>query len=141
MVSLRDWDKRRGTVPPKSSGFADLILSQDQRNLYVGLISMDFMDESIYAGKNLPDTDRADLNIRIGKIHLRLRFGGKKAPQIVDLPGAIATQIPGIKTQLMVKIPRPAIAATFGPTKVSGTLTSHARAERMQWDCTVNAAK
>jgi hypothetical protein len=133
-VSLRDWDKSLGTVLPKTSGFADLILSQDAESLYVGLIAMDFMDEAIYEGKTLPDADRADLNVRIGKVHLRVRFGGKKPVEITGVPGATVTQIAGIKSQLMIKIPG---AVPRGPVKVSGTLLSHARAERMEWDTTV----
>ncbi len=133
-ASLKDWIKPTGTVPPKTSGFADLLLSQDAGNLYVGLIAMDFMDESIYAGKTLPDADRADLNVRIGKIHLRVKFGGKKPVEVIGAPGASVTQITGIKSQLMIKIPG---GIPRGPVKVSGTLLSHARAERMEWNTTV----
>jgi len=134
-VSLRDWDKRRGTVPPKASGFGDLILSKDSGNLYVGLIAMDFMDENIYAGKTLPDQDRAELKVRIGKTQVHVKFGGKQPAEIIGLPGATVTQIAGLKTQLMIKVPG---AVTRGPLKVSGTLTSHSRAERMEWDTVVN---
>jgi hypothetical protein len=112
-----------------------LILSKDSGNLYVGLIAMDFMDENIYAGKTLPDQDRAELNVRIGKTQVRVKFGGKKQAEIIGFPGATVTQIAGLKTQLMIAVPG---AVTKGPLKVSGTLTSHSRAERMEWDTVVN---
>ncbi|MHB8635927.1 MAG: hypothetical protein ACYC96_05585 [Fimbriimonadaceae bacterium] len=137
--ALLHWNRGRAYVPsPSREQWADLYASYDSSNLYVGLVAMEFIDESLYSSGKLPEQDRPTLTLRIGAWHATIRFNGKAEKAVCSDPNVEIAENPGLKHTLVLRIPsrvlgpRALLAGRRVPLK--GALTSHGHGFRMTWN-------
>ncbi|HEV2329983.1 MAG TPA: hypothetical protein VGY56_14475 [Verrucomicrobiae bacterium] len=142
-LALADWDRERGFVKPISKfPIADLYVCWDQKAVYLGLYAEDFVEPDYYRTKIVPEIDRAQWIVSLGKpskpIHVRL---GPGAPPICDEPAATVANESGdyMNTRNIAAIELP--AKLFGKTEFkigdriefNSTYFTQARADRVEW--------
>ena len=142
-LALADWDRQRGFIKPGSKfPVADLYVCWDQKAVYLGLYAQDFVEADYYRDKIVPEADRAEWTVTIGKtdkpIHIRL---GPDAPPICDEPAVRVVNDSGeyMNTRNIAGVELPAML--FGKTafkagdtvKIESTYFTQARAERVEW--------
>ena len=135
---LLNWDRDQGQVKSNSKDrWADLYLSHDHENLFVGLVPMEYGDPSLYENGKMPEQDRPLLELKIGAWSGSVRYGfSSRAKATTGI--AEVDERPGLKHMLTIRIP----AAVIGdPNFKSGqrihlraVLTSHGRGYTMSWD-------
>jgi hypothetical protein len=143
-LALKDWDRERGFVKPDSKfPVADLYVCWNKQAIYLGLYAQDISETDYYRNKIIPEVDRAEWSISIGKtrktIHARLGPGGppvcdEPAMHIVSLSGAYYSNTRNIAA---LELP----AKLFGKTefKPGDTIEfdsiffTQARADRVEW--------
>lgn len=134
---LLHWDRSRGYVTSESKEqWADLYLTYDSQNLYVGLVPMEYSDSNLFEGAKMPKEDWPRLVLQVNKWHGQVQYGGSGAA--ILSPGIAAVrERPGLKHMLVLRIP----VDTLGMSKLSrGThitlkanLDSHGRGYQMTW--------
>jgi hypothetical protein len=68
--ALENWDRERGFVSPVSeTPIADLYLCWDKKAVYVGLYAQDIVELEYYRNKTLPEIDRAEWLVTVGKVN------------------------------------------------------------------------
>lgn len=142
-LALADWDHERGFVKPASKfPVADLYVCWDGKAVYLGLYGADFGEADYYRDKIVPEVDRAQWIVTIGKtnepIHVLLGPGG---PPICDKPAVRVVNDSGdyMNTRNIAAIELP--AKIFGKTafKPGDTIEfksmylTQARADRVEW--------
>lgn len=140
LQSLKQWDRKRGFVPSQTRlATADLYLSWDAENLYLGLFAMDFMDEEIYAGGSVPESERSLWKVKIGRTGktIEVRFGGKGRAVQSNITEVEARELPGLKHSVMIRVPRRLFSATPLTAKtvleLTASLVLHSGSAKMTW--------
>jgi hypothetical protein len=130
-AGLRNWDRADGLVRPgKGIPIGDLYVCADQRYLYLGVYSMEYLDESIYEGDRIPESERSSCAVTVAGKSFIVRFAGKDRKPTCDGPGVEVFETPGLKDTLIVRVPRAGLPAD---TQLVMTLTSHGRVYSANW--------
>jgi hypothetical protein len=144
-TGLLAWDKRGMRVSgahalPRSVPFADLYAAWDAKFLYLAIYAADFVDAKLYPGDVIPAEER---------MLWTLQFEGQVTPVEIRFgPGGDATagseplQLFHSSTSTRHTVAAKLSASRFGKSefvpgdflKLTSRLTSHSRAEEMQWD-------
>lgn len=133
-AGLLHWDRARSLIAPSwGTPFADLYASWTPDALYVGLFAMDFIEERLYPQGRLPESERPTWTVWTPGMDRRVtvRYGGAKRKVAVDVPGIEATELPGLKHTVILRIPKRLIQGRR--LRIEARLESHGRAERMSW--------
>jgi hypothetical protein len=121
---------------------ADLYLCWDKDAVYLGLYAQDIVEENYYRNKIVPEVDRAQWTISIGKtdrpIHARL---GPGAPPKCDEPAVRLVNLSGVymNTRNIAAMELP--ARLFGKERfqmgdtveLDSVFFTHGRADRVEW--------
>ena len=140
--ALEDWNREQGFVKPTSDfPVADLYVCWDKSAVYVGLYAQDIVEPAYYRNKVVPEIDRAEWIVSVGKdkpIHVRL---GPGAPAICSEPATRVANLSGIymNTRNVAALELP--AKLFGKERfragdeieLSSTFFTHCRADRVEW--------
>ncbi|HVT12112.1 MAG TPA: hypothetical protein VHE55_07580 [Fimbriimonadaceae bacterium] len=131
MAGLKAWPRDAGFLPPDSPfPTADLYVAADGDYLYLGLYSMEYMDESLYAGGKVPESERSRWVIQLGDAApIEIRFGGKDRPPIPSNASVGLHEIPGLRNTLIARIPRPAGTEVV----LHSRFETHSRGEFVSW--------
>lgn len=146
MEALRAWDRERGFTPCHTSDpTADLYLCWDHDAVYVGLYSMDIVENGFYRDKQIPEIDRAEWTLRPAQgAPIRIRIGAGRPPRVQEAAASApieAFDLSGVDHDVrniaVVRLP----AALFGlkelhagdAIRLSSRLATFARAYRMEW--------
>lgn len=148
MKSLLTWDRPRSLIAPsKGIPFGDLYAAWQPDALYIGVYSMDYADEKLYEGGKMPDADRPSFTIKVSGMAqpITVRFGGDKRKATADVPGIEVSSTSELKSTLIVRIPtallgKQAIAAGI-QLNLAAHLTSHSKAEEMEWKQSIRLVK
>jgi hypothetical protein len=118
-LALREWDRERGFVKPVSEfPLADLYVCWNPETFYLGLYAQDVVEEALYRNKMVPESDRAEWAVVIGKprrtIRARIGAGG---PVVINEPTVRMAQLSGVnlKTRCVAAMAVP--ASFFGRTR------------------------
>jgi hypothetical protein len=138
---LLHWNRSRGYITSDSKEqWADLYLTYDARNLYVGLVPMEYSDANLFEDGKMPKVDLPRLVLQINKWHGQVQYGGSGAAILT--PGiAEIRERPGLKHMLVLRIP----VDTLGLSKwdpgthitFKANLDSHGRGYQMTWQKTL----
>ncbi len=82
-LALKDWDRERAFVSPTSEfPLADLYISWSEKAIYLGLYSQDIVEDAYYQDKIVPEVDRAEWIVSVGKpgIAIRARIDAGQNP-------------------------------------------------------------
>lgn len=140
MSGLKNWPRSTGWVDSDSrAAFADLYTCADREALYVGLYAMEYMDEKLYAGGAIPESERPQFTLGIAGLAqpISIRFMGKNRKPTVNTPAITVTEVPGMRHSLMIRIPAFMLGmrALEPNTRIqlAAMLTSHSRGYRTHW--------
>lgn len=134
MKGLKEWPRDRAFVASATKlPFGDLYVTWDKDALYVGLIAMDYMDESLYEGHKVPEGERSTWNIRVPGKKVTIRFGGAKRTATCSDPNVQIFETPALKHVLIAKIPIRGGLAPDMRTNISSDLSTHSRRQTMSW--------
>ena len=141
--ALQDWDREGGFVKPASEfPMADLYICWNRDALFLGLYSLDIVEDAYYHNRFVPKADRAEWTVRIaGRDQpVRARLGAGLAP-LINEPSARVSNLSGVNLDVRniacLELP----ARLFGRSRLRAgdtvefvaTLTSHAQAYRVEW--------
>lgn len=132
MKGLKTWDREATFIPPSTPmPLADLYITQDKTSIYIGGIAMDYADDSLYENKKIPEQDRPAYTIKLTgyKSPIVVRYGGNKQRPTCSDPRAEITEVPALKHQIVIKLPRPKEPVLT----LEAEWTAHSRAERVAW--------
>jgi|GEM_PF-490997 len=132
MEGLKNWPREKGFISGPEKAFGDLYVCQDEKNFYLGVIEMDYMDEGLYEGHHVPEGERSHLHIA-GKsltAPIDVRFGGDKQKATVNRPDVQIAEVSGLQYTVILQIPRTAIP---GGESFKVTLENHSRSNTMTW--------
>ncbi|MGH7950555.1 MAG: GDSL-type esterase/lipase family protein [Limisphaerales bacterium] len=142
-LALKDWDRERGFVKPVSEfPIADLYACWDSKAVYLGLYAQDITDADYYRDKIVPEVDRSQWIISLGKtqkpIHVQIGPGG---PPVCDQAGIRVVNLAGeyMNTRNIAALALP--AKLFGKTEFKpgdtiefdSTFFSQCRADIVKW--------
>ena len=139
LAGLRNWDLAKSFVPAKTrSPMGDLYISWSQDYLYLGLIAMDYVDESLYAGGKLAPEDRALWTVSInGGKPIEIRFQGEKQAVASSDASVKLSEIGGLKHQVVAAIPIPKRLVAGSKLNLACELFTHGRADHVVWKSTL----
>ena len=141
---LRGWNKELSFVDPAANldaslPFADLYACWDFKNLYLAVHTVDFAEPKLYAHGIIPETERMTwtLDLGNGRQPVEIRFGGSGKANVNSPAVGVREWTNSVRFTLLVKVP----AALLGKEKLrtgdsltlNARLTSHSRAETMDW--------
>ncbi len=140
---LKHWDRERGFVKPVSDfPLADLYVCWTPQALYLGLHSLDIIEDAYYRSRSVPKSDRPLWTIRLGgQDAVRARLGAGREPLISD-PGIHLQNLSGVNLNVhnvaLMELP----ASRFGKEEfkpgdtivLSSTLLTHCQAYRVDWE-------
>jgi hypothetical protein len=133
---LRFWPRTEGWVKPgQKAAFGDLYLSQDSEALWVGTVCSDYMDERLYEGDRIPEEERPTFTLNLPGMYapLVVRFSGKDRKASVSSSEVTVSEWPGLKHQLVIRIPWGLMGGRPANLKVKAEMTQHSRAAAMSW--------
>jgi hypothetical protein len=142
MKILGDWDRERGFVPPASRlPLADMYVCWAPDALYLGLYAYDFVEDSYYRDKQIPEADRMEWSVRVPArpAPIRARIGAGRAPNVEATRVTVAapSRAGDVRNVAIMKLPATAFgkSALRAGDRVSfhAILLSHARAYRAEW--------
>lgn len=141
---LVHWNKGRSFIANSASepagwNFADAYACWNSRYLYLAVYASDFFEPLLYSGGKIPESEQMTLTLAFEnqKSPLRLRFGTKNAATFEGTPVWLREWSSPTRNTALLKLP----AAAFGKKRLragdvlslDATLSSHSRAERMEW--------
>jgi len=143
LLALKHWDRERGFMKPVSEfPLADLYVCWNKKAIYLGLYAQDIVEKAFYRDKQVPEVDRAEWTISIGRenkpIHARIGSGAKPVLSEADLRVAsVSGAYMNTRTIVAVEIP----ASRFGRDRFKSgdsiELTSifftHCRSDKVEW--------
>jgi len=138
-ATLLRWPRSVAVVRSnQGDAFADLFAVQTKDALYIALYAMDFADESLYVGGNIPESERSLWNLKVGNLKIGIRFGGqagKGKPLSLKIigNGVQAIEKPDLKHTIILKVPFSALGGRTSKLSLTGLLQSHSRGESMGW--------
>jgi hypothetical protein len=142
-LALGHWDRERGFVRPCSLlPLADLYLAWSPESIYLGLLSLDPIEEACYRDGRIPEVDRPQWTVEVDgpREPIRLRLGAGLPPSgapegatVVSLSGKEV----GVRMVAALRLP----AQLFGRKeltegdsfRLSSSLMTYARAHRVEW--------
>jgi len=133
---LKNWPRNASFVPSATTlPFGDLYATWDDGHLNLGLLAMDYMDESLWPGRRIPESERSTWRIEIGGLAkpIVVRFCGDKRKAVCDAPKVEIFENPGLKHALVVRIPMSVGLHTGQTIELKSQLTTHGRKEQMVW--------
>lgn len=140
-AGLRFWDKARGFVASNAKfPFADLYACWDARRLYLAVHAADFVDKNLYAGGQIPQTERAEWVIARGpgRKPVRVRFGPGGAARVEGPAAFCRDQADSTRFTVWIALPASAFVrrsfAAGDALRLRATLTAPGRTRRMAWD-------
>jgi hypothetical protein len=142
-LALKAWDREHGYVEPSSEfPMADLYLCWSPETVYFGLFAQDVVEEGFYRDKKVPEADRAEWTVRLGKggRTIRARIGAGAKP-VINEPLVQMAHHSGVElvTRCMAAMALPASLfdrACFrsGDRIVfTSSFHTHCRAYRVEW--------
>jgi hypothetical protein len=150
MHALKNWDRQRGFVPPRSvHPRGDLYVCWSPDALYLAAYIIDIVAPDYYRGGNVPEEDRAQWTIRVnGGEPILVRLGSGKPPAVSDsslrieslggtyhdVRSIAAIELP--VAHLEKKILRPG-----DKVSLDVTYTTHGKAYRMHWQAELTLAE
>ena len=137
--ALLHWDRDRAYLPSSSrEQWADLYASYSPSDLYLGLVAMEFIDESLYTGGKMPEGERPCLTLHIGNWDAAIRFNGSKAKAVCSDSRVQIMEKPGLKHTLVLRIPNSILSFSRlhqgDRLRLAGELASHGHGYRMVWN-------
>jgi hypothetical protein len=143
MLALKRWDRERGFVRPTTRfPIADLYLCWEPDAVYLGLLAMDFPEDTYYVDKRIPEADRMEWRVHVNakREPIRARLGAGRGPIVTGAGATIAGPDhhgQDVRVVAVMKLP----AAAWGKSKLrrgdritlASTLLTHARAYRVAW--------
>lgn len=130
---LLRWDRKRGLIPSSSSDqWADLYVSHDEKNLYVGLLAMEYGDKKLYRTGTVPEEDRPELKLSIGNWKGTIRYAFER-PASSSEPRLVIREKFGLKHFLTIQVPRELLGNSNAPWGLDARLTSRGRGYEMNW--------
>jgi hypothetical protein len=140
--ALKNWDRERGFVKPASAfPMADLYICWSPQAIYLGLFALDFIEDSYYAGRAVPKSDRPLWLVQVnGGEPVRARLGGGREPLVND-PAVQVQNLSGLNLNVrnvaFMELP----ARRLGREKLkagevvdfTATLQAHCRAYQADW--------
>ena len=142
-LALKEWDRERGYVKPVSDyPSADLYVCWNAEAIYLGLYAQDVVEERLYRDKKVPESDRAEWTVQVGKARrtVRARIGAGD-PAVVDEPPVRVVHLSGVNltTRCLAAMSLP--ASLFGRSRFhpgdrvefASTFHTHCRACRVEW--------
>ncbi len=133
------WDRENGFIPSQTKeAFGDLYACYEPGFLYVGVMPMEYIDETLYEVGKLPEADRPLFDLTIGSWHAAVRFNGEKQKaNCTDLTVELAER-PGLEHIVVMKIPVKALGLSGlqagDKLPLKATLFTHARGYKMTWN-------
>jgi len=139
-----DGTKGLASIATPASRFplADLYVCWSSEAFYLGLYAQDVVEETCYRDKRVPESDRAEWTVRVGKNRqiIRARIGAG-APAAVNEPTVRVVHLSGVElnTRCIAAMELP--ASLFGRSafrqgdrvEVASTFPTHCRAYRTDW--------
>jgi hypothetical protein len=142
-LALKDWDRERGFVTPASEvPLADLYLCWNSRAVYVGLYAQDIAEAELYRNKAVPEVDRAEWVVVIGKTNQTIRAClGPFFPPVCSEPTVRLVNLAGIYQNTRNIAAMELRATLFGKAQfksgdsieLGSTFTTHSRANSVEW--------
>jgi hypothetical protein len=142
MLALKHWDRERGYVKPSSAyPLADLYVCWSSQALYLGLFSLDIIEDAYYRDRNVPKIDRPVWSVQVkGKAEIRARLGTGREPLINDSTVRILNLSNvnlNVRNIALAKLDLKYLGlAELKPgtrIELSSSLVTHARADRVDW--------
>lgn len=140
--ALLSWDRERGLVPASTPfPLADLYASWDTTNLYLGLYSLDIVEDAFYRDRNIPKSARARWIISVnGGVPIEARLGAGREAVVSD-PVVRVENLSGwnlnVRNIALAGIPAPRLGRDTLRAGVEVdldcSLTTHGGAERIEW--------
>jgi hypothetical protein len=142
-LALRGWDRERGYVQPTSRfPLGDLYVCWSPQTLYLGVYAQDVVEPGFYRDQQVPDLDRAEWTVRVGKRlrTIRARLGAG-APAVVDDPAVRIVHLSGVELNTRCIAAMAIPASRFGRSALrpgdrvefDSTFYTHCRAYRTDW--------
>lgn len=138
--NLLSWNRDRAYIPsPSAEQWSDLYATYDRENLYIGLCPMEFIDaKALYDESRLPEEDRPNLSLKIGKWSGYVRYNGEKQKATFSTGIAEVVERPGLKHLLAIRLPARSLGLALlkrgTKLRISGSLTTHGRGFKMDWN-------
>jgi hypothetical protein len=142
MLALKQWDRRRGFVPPVSQHpVGDLYICWSPDALYLATFVIDIVDPDYYRDQEIPEIDRAMWIVRVAGLEpIQARIGAGKAP-VMSGPGIRIKSLSGVYHDVRCITSLELPASLFGKSAfqvgdeiaLDTDYTTHARAYRMEW--------
>jgi hypothetical protein len=141
---LIHWNKARSFIAntstdPAGWSFADAYACWTPEYLYLAIYAADFFEPLVYAGGKIPESERMTWTVALQglKSPLRVRFGSKDTATLEGPKVRLREWQSPTRNTVLLKLP----AAMFGKKRLrvgdslslKSTLTSHSRAEQMEW--------
>ena len=142
MLALKHWDRQRGFVK-SVSGFplADLYVCWSPRAVYLGLYSLDIIEDAYYRSRSVPKSDRPVWVVEANRsAPVRARLGAGREP-IVSHPDVRVENLSGLNLNVRNVAIMELTASRLGKERLqagdtfelSSTLHSHGRAYLVEW--------
>jgi hypothetical protein len=146
------WNKDRSIIASTSSepagwNFADAYACWNPNYVYLAVYAADFLEPLLYPGGKIPESERMTWTVTFenSQSPLRVHFGMKDAATLDGDPVWLQEWQSPTRNTVMLKLP----AAMFGKKKLragdslvfAATLSSHSRAERMEWQSVLRLTK
>jgi hypothetical protein len=142
-LALRHWDRERGFVRPSSPfPVADLYLAWSPEALHFGLLALDPVEEAYYRDGRVPEVDRMEWTAEIDGLRepIRIRLGAGLPPTGAPRGTTVAClsgKRLGVRVVANLRVPADLLGrAHFSAgdsVRLASTLTTHARAYRVEW--------
>lgn len=147
--ALLRWDRERGWVPAATPfPLADLYVCWDREFLYLGVYSLDIVEDAFYRDRNIPKSARALWTVGInGAPAVEARLGsGREA--IVNQPEILVKNLSGwnlnVRNIAFMAVPASrwgAKSLKVGQTiELTCSLSTHGQADRIEWKGTFRLA-
>lgn len=140
--AMKHWDRERGFIPPFSKfPLADLYACWSPQALYLGLHSLDIVEDSYYRDARVPKADRALWTVRVGgREVVRARIGAQREALVSD-PRVRVENLSGVNLQVrnIAAMELPLSVLERGGFKAGDSLElnvslrTHAGAYLMEW--------
>jgi hypothetical protein len=147
-TGLLAWDKARAFVASESEApFADLYACWTPNGLYLAVHAIDYVDEQLYEGGLIPESERMHLLVNLGEggkpVEVRFGPGGKAVIKDSRAPCWEWSRL-NRYTVLLKLSPADVGKEKFAEGnvwRVEAKLASHSRAEQMKWNVTLRLGR
>ncbi len=141
-LAMKHWDRERGFVKPASEfPLGDLYVCWSPSAIYLGLYSLDIIEDAYYRSRSIPKNDRPLWLVEInGRPAIRARLGGGREPIVSD-PHVRVENLAGLNLNVRNMAIMELAAQQLGKERfqegetleLTSTLLTHGQAYRMEW--------